>query len=417
VSSGEAPAGASEHGNDGKRATLVIAAAAGLTSMAFNVWYPFLPLYAIDLGATSDANAVFWVAVAISVQGVTRLASSAAWGVVSDRFGRKLMLLRSLYLASITFAVAAFATAPWHLAVALGCQGLFSGFVPASVALVSVSVPDSRLNSSLGTVTGAQYLGSTIGPALGAGLALALGYRGSIGVAALVPLVAATAVLFMVPRDEVAPQSGTAAERRAILEPFKMRRQFVLAVLALFTVYSMNELIRLATPIALRAIEGHQKVAGEAGLTFSLGGLASACSVLLLSPWLFRRGRVRRGYGAACALGATGFFVLAGASEVATYVLGFLLVAIVVSSMVPALNTQVAANAARSRRGTAFGIAASVQAFSFGVGPLGAAFFASTSLDLGFVVLGGVFLTLGLLLVLMVRESPIALGGAPEAGI
>ncbi|HLF75927.1 MAG TPA: MFS transporter [Dehalococcoidia bacterium] len=403
MSSGEALSPPGIKG-DGRAATLVIAGSAGVTSMAFNVWYPFMPLYALELGASSDANAVFWVAVAITAQGVTRLASSAVWGVLSDRFGRKLMLLRSLYLASLTFAVAAFASEPWHLGVALGCQGFFSGFVPASVALVSVSVPDSRLNSSLAMVTGVQYLGSTTGPALGAGLALAFGYRGSIAVAALVPLIAATAVLFLVPRDEVTPRATTASGSKVKLEPFKMTGQFVLAVSALFCVYSMNELIRLATPIALRAIEGHENVAGVAGLTFSLGGLISAVSVLLLSPWLFRRGRLRLACAAACAVGATGFFILAGGGEVALYVLGFLLVAVVVSSMVPAMNTQIAANAARSRRGTAFGIAASVQAFSFGVGPLGAAFFAGTSLELGFAILGCVFLVLGMMLALLVRE-------------
>ena len=129
--------------DEGRRTTLIIAGAVGVTSMSFNVWYPFLPLYALDLGAKSDADAVAWVALAVATQGVGRLASSALWGLLSDRWGRKLMLLRALYLASITFAFAAAAQAPWHLAIALGCQGFFSGFVPASVALVSVSVPDS----------------------------------------------------------------------------------------------------------------------------------------------------------------------------------------------------------------------------------------------------------------------------------
>ena len=152
--------------DEGRRTTLIIAAAAGATAMSFNVWYPILPLYALDLGAKSDADAVAWVALAITLQGVGRLASSAVWGFLSDRWGRKLMLLRALYLASITFGFAAAAQAPWHLSIALACQGMFSGFIPASVALVSVSVPDHRLNRSLSTVTGAQYLGTTSGPAL-----------------------------------------------------------------------------------------------------------------------------------------------------------------------------------------------------------------------------------------------------------
>ena len=42
-------------------AVLTIAAGAGLASLSMNFWIPFLPLYMLELGATSDANALFWV--------------------------------------------------------------------------------------------------------------------------------------------------------------------------------------------------------------------------------------------------------------------------------------------------------------------------------------------------------------------
>ena len=85
--------------------TLLVSAALGVTSMSFNVWYPFLPFYALKLGATSDANALFWVAVANICQGVTRLATGPVWGVLSDRFGRKMIFLRSLYLSSLACVI------------------------------------------------------------------------------------------------------------------------------------------------------------------------------------------------------------------------------------------------------------------------------------------------------------------------
>ena len=57
----------------GRRATWSIAVAVGIGSMSFNFWYPFMPLYLLQIGASSQANALFWIAVATSVQGVTRL--------------------------------------------------------------------------------------------------------------------------------------------------------------------------------------------------------------------------------------------------------------------------------------------------------------------------------------------------------
>jgi DHA1 family multidrug resistance protein-like MFS transporter len=381
----------------------VIAAAVCFTSMSYNLWYPFLPLYALELGATSDANAVFWMSIALTAQGVGRLASSAVWGVLSDRLGRKMMLLRALYLGSITFGVAAVAQAPWHLAIALACQGFFSGFVPASVALTSVIVPDSRLNRSLSIVTGGQYLGTTTGPAVGAVLALLLSYRASIAVAAIVPFFAATAVLLLVPRDPVAPRREK-QEASVELEPFRMSGQFKLAIGALFTVYCMNEVIKLATPIALKALKGSEDVAGEAGIAFSLAGLVSAISVLFLAPHVFSGTPSGRGFAIVCSVGCAGFLIVALASGVPVYILGFLSIFLVISAMVPALNTLIASNVRRSRRGTAFGVAGSVQAMAFGVGPAAGAIFAAVSFDLGFVVMAMLFLSLGFVLFSFVRE-------------
>ncbi len=393
--------------DEGRRTTLIIAAAAGATAMSFNVWYPILPLYALDLGAKSDADAVAWVALAITLQGVGRLASSAVWGFLSDRWGRKLMLLRALYLASITFGFAAAAQAPWHLSIALACQGMFSGFIPASVALVSVSVPDHRLNRSLSTVTGAQYLGTTSGPALGALLSLVFNFRATIMAAAFIPVIMATVVLLFVPRDEVRARK-TDDGQEVKLEPFKVSRQFVLGVAFLFSVYAMNELIRLSTPIALKDLRDGADAATASLITFSLGGLVSAVGVLLLAPMVFRTGALRRAFGAACAFGAGGFLVLALTNSIPLYILGFMMIAVVISSLVPAINTHIASSVPRSRRGTGFGIAATAQALSFAVGPGGAAFFAAVSLHLGFTVIAALFISLGLVMFSAIREQQLA---------
>jgi DHA1 family multidrug resistance protein-like MFS transporter len=389
---------------DSRTSVYVIAGAVSATSMSYNLWYPFLPLYVLELGATSDANAVFWMSIALSAQGAGRLAASAPWGYLSDRWGRKMMLLRALFLGSITFVIAAVASEPWHLAVALFCQGFFSGFVPAAVALVSVIVPDSRLNRSLSTLTGLQYLGSTIGPALGAVLALMLSYRESIAVAALIPMLSSVAVLLYVPRDEVTLRRSESSTEKAEMEPFRMSGQFKLAVGAVFTLWCMNELIRLATPIALKGLKGSEDVALEAGLAFSIGGLVSAISVLFIAPRVFKGNPGGPMLGLVCVVGAFGFLLTGLAGGVPVYILGFLTIFLVFSAMVPALNTLIAANVRRSRRGTAFGVAATFQAGAFAVGPIAGAFFAAFSLELGFLAMAVVFLALGFVLFTYVRE-------------
>ena len=56
-----------------------------------------------------------------------------------------------------------------------------------------------------------------------------------------------------------------------------------------------------------------------------------------------------------------------------------------------------------ARRGTAFGLARSAQAIAFMVGPMSAAYFASTSLTVGFAVAGALFVLLAVVVALFSR--------------
>src|SRR5579875_2712095 len=100
----------------------IIAMTAGFGSFSTQFWIPFLPFYLQRLGARSAADALFWLGVALAGQGAGRLLTGPIWGVLADRYGRKLMYVRALYAASLTGVVAALATAPWHVAIAFTLQ-------------------------------------------------------------------------------------------------------------------------------------------------------------------------------------------------------------------------------------------------------------------------------------------------------
>lgn len=384
-----------------KRVTYSVAAASGLCNTAFNFYWPFLPLYLLELGAGSESEALFWVAVGTAVQGIGRLVTTPMWGVASDRYGRKVMFLRALYAGSITTLIMAFMSEPWQVTIGFACQGLFSGFVPAAVALTSVSVDDSRLNESLGVVTGAQYLGTTAGPALGAMLASLLGFQGAIFVAAALPASVGMAVLFLVPADKVEVKR-VEGESKVQLEPFKPTRQFALMVFVFFVLVALQQLLRLITPLALKDLVGGD-VKGITGLTFTLGGLTSALALLFVAGRFYRPGRIRNALVVSSLLAGLLFSLLIFPQSAFFFVAGFALIALVQSAMVPATNALIAGNVSRARRGTAFGVAGAAQALSFIFGPLGAVMVGTFSFGVTFGVMGALFVALGVLL-LAVRE-------------
>ncbi len=386
-----------------RRVILAIASGAFLASFAMNFWWPFMPLFLLEIGATSDANALFWVGVATTVQGMARLVSGPAWGVLSDRYGRKLMLVRALYAATLTTAVAAVAHAPWVVVVALAMQGLFSGFIPAAIALTSVSVPDSRLNRSLGVVTGGQYLGSTLGPAVGALLAAVMGYRGAIVMSALLPALAATWIIFAVPRDAVAPRVARTAQvamtrrERSTGWIAGFSGPFWVAVFLYFGLFALNQFVRVATPIALQDITGSDRAQAVSGVAFSLAGAAAVLGVTVVARWMSGRATLRQTLIVFTVVSAAAMPALAIGGSAWVYGGGFLVFALVNAASMPATNTLIAETVEPARRGTAFGLASSAQAVAFMAGPMGAAGFAAFSLPAGFLFCGAAFLGLAAL--------------------
>lgn len=390
-----------------KRTVLAISAATGSASLLINVWYPFLPLYLLQVGAKDEATALFWVAVGMTSQGVARLLGGPLWGMLSDRVGRKKMFVRALYSAALTAFVLSLIHAPWQVAIALGLQGLLSGFIPAAVALMTVSVPETRVKNALTSVSGGQYIGTAIGPAVGAGMALAFGYRGAIFTSGVLVAAVATAVIFLVPADTVRRAAESQPSGKQTLTPFKPTLQLGLAILLYFSLFALSAFRTIATPIALKDIAAGD-VAVVNGVTFALGGLASAIGVWALSTRFFGKRSVRHVLAAMLALSAVGHVLLALSGTAWLYISAFTAASFLNAAMMPMTNTMIAFNVDRERRGTAFGFASAAQALGFMVGPMSAAMFASFSLKAGFVTVGLLLAALAVLVGVAVRE--------PEAG-
>jgi DHA1 family multidrug resistance protein-like MFS transporter len=321
------------------------------------------------------------------------------------------MFVRALYFATATTAIAAIATEPWHVAIAFFCQGLFSGFIPAAVALTSVTVPDDRLSTSLGLVTGAQYLGNTVGPAIGALLAIAFGFQGAIIAAAIMPAASATVVVFAVPRDRVGPTTPALDPDAVDITPARsfwrsLGFQFWLAIALYFFFFAMSQLIRTVVPIAIGDRAGDDSVEGLSGIAFTVSGVASVVGVLVVSRRWVVPGRFVLALTLGCLVTAAAHVALALSPGVAFFIGAFSAIALFQAAMLPAANTLIAANVDRSRRGTAFGIAGSAQALAFMTGPMGAALFAAASLEAGFIALGVLFAAMAGVVALRLREPP-----------
>jgi DHA1 family multidrug resistance protein-like MFS transporter len=380
----------------------------GSTSTSF--WGPFLAFYFLSLGATSDANALFWVGLTLTAQGIGRILTGPLWGLLADRYGRKAMFVRALLAASLTGFIVAFAREPWHVVVAYFCQGSLSGFIPAAVALTSVSVPRNQLRAGLASVTAAQYLGTTVGPILGSIFAASLGIRGAIMAGAAMPALMGVVAQIFIPRDEVAPRPQPSSSEHSKdnwrLRDFmrEITPQFAIPLFLYFVLYAGEQVLRTATPIAIKDISGIPVPTTPVGIAFTAAGLGSVIGAFGLSRWAIRPGKTRISLTAIITAQALLHIVLAKSVSVPEYILCLGTIFIAQGAMIPSTNTLIAASVSSAWRGTAFGIASSFQAAAFAVGPLSTAAFARNSLFAAFLAVGALFLVAAAVIFLGLRE-------------
>ena len=146
-----------------RRNVLAAAAANGIGFAGFTLVMPFLPLYIRELGVTDVADIALWTGLTLGATPAVTAISAPLWGRVGDRYGSKVLVIRSLGAFVVTKAAMAFVTAPWQLFALRALLGVFAGYGALTVSMAAESVPRERMAEAIGTVQVAQRLGPAVG--------------------------------------------------------------------------------------------------------------------------------------------------------------------------------------------------------------------------------------------------------------
>jgi len=143
----------------------------------FTLVMPFLPLFIGQLGVTDPGQIAMWTGVSLGITPAMTAILAPAWGRLGDRFGRKIMVERSLVSFVVLFAAMAYVSRAWQVLAIRAAQGLFAGYGSLSVAMAAESAPRDRMPSAIGLVQTAQRIGPGVGPLIGGALAGLVGLR------------------------------------------------------------------------------------------------------------------------------------------------------------------------------------------------------------------------------------------------
>lgn len=170
------------------------------TGASFSLVMPFMALYVEQLGAPQ--NKVEWYAgLAVSLSALTSALIAPVWGRLADRYGRKPMMVRASLVMTFTMGGVAFVPNVFWLLVLRILNGLFSGYVPNSTALIASQAPKNRSGYALGTLATGVIGGSLVGPLLGGVLAEILGIRKVFLLVGFILLICNLMTIFLVKED------------------------------------------------------------------------------------------------------------------------------------------------------------------------------------------------------------------------
>jgi DHA1 family tetracycline resistance protein-like MFS transporter len=138
-----------------------------LDSIGIGIIMPVMPNLLIELGATDLSQAALWGGVLATVFAVMQFTFGPTVGNLSDRYGRRPVLLISLAALAVDYLIMGMAHAVWVLVIGRIIGGITSAtHSTANAYMADISSPDEKAQN-FGLVGAAFGVGFILGPVIG----------------------------------------------------------------------------------------------------------------------------------------------------------------------------------------------------------------------------------------------------------
>ena len=314
--------------------------------LGFGILIPLVPYMADHFGIAPQL-----ITPVLGSYSLCQLLAAPWWGRLSDRYGRRPVLMSSLAGACASYVLLGCAHNIWWLLASRMLAGAMAGNIAAAFAYAADVSPPEKRAATLGVVGAAIGIGFTLGPPLGGLLAGGDTHTANFALPAAVSV--GTSLLAILLVRFVLPESHTAAHRRQ--HPGESRRgawrllrtREALALLAAATLIVTYSQSILESIFAIWAL--HRYGFGPRAVGFLL--FAVSLPALLMQGGLVRVLAPRLGEGRLASLGVlayvAGLVLLGHASALGVTVSGLVLCGLGLG----AYNPSASALASRQSRG------------------------------------------------------------------
>jgi DHA1 family multidrug resistance protein-like MFS transporter len=396
-----------------RRNLFAVTAASFIGFTGFTLVMPFLPLYFKLLGVDDVGAIAMWSGLSLGVTPALTALLAPFWGRLADRFGRKIMVERSLVSFVIVMGAMAYVQRPWHVFALRALQGFFAGYGSLTLTMAADSAPRDRMAYAIGFVQTAQRLGPAIGPIVGGSVAQIAGLRNAFLVTAVFYLVAVLLVVFVYD-EQRAPHTDTSGkDERVTFRSMLAFENFILLMAVVFGLQFVDRSFGPVLPLFVAQVGTPVgRVPIVAGVLFSIAAGTGAIGHHICGR-LLRRATARRVIAVSAAVGSAGAFIYVLANGPWLLVFGTPVFGIAIGVATTAAYTAASSVMPASGRGTGFGLLTTASLSGLALSPIVNGILGATSIRAVFVLDAVGLAMLAVIVSRLMIASPMVRATAP----
>ena len=330
---------------------------------------PFLPFYIRELGISEPGELEKWSGIVFAGPFILSFILTPIWGVLGDRYGKKAMVLRAILGLSISQLLVGLAGDVYQLFIFRMFQGAVSGFIAASLALVTTSTPKEKSGYSIGVLQTSIAAGFIIGPLIGGFLADLTSYRNVFFITSTICFL--SGILIFIYAKE--PPKIIDAKKYTVIDNYKYSFSNSKIRLAMISITVVQISIAMTFPTFALFIESFElETAYISTIIGSMIGVTGIANVIT-APWWGKRNDTK-GFRKNLFIAMTGAAIALGFHTFASNMYELfplrILLGLCIGGMIPVFYSYINKNITEDRKSGIMGIASSFTLLGNLIGPL-----------------------------------------------
>jgi DHA1 family multidrug resistance protein-like MFS transporter len=342
-----------------------------LTNIGFGVILPTLPFLSQSLGAST-----FEMGLALSVFALAQLCASFFWGGVSDRIGRRHVLIIGIVGYGIVSALLAFVPNVTILLILRFLGGVMAAAVfPSSLALVSECTTREQRPRILGYMGSVNGIGFICGPPVGGVFLSVFGIQAPFVCVGFLAIINGLLALRLLPRERSKENLAEESEASNVqLSWFQRLSQSLLnkmvapLLFGTFIIFLVDASI--TATLSYFIIGSLQSTPAMAGWAFMINAGVGALAQATMFNRIFNRFGDARTIVIGFTFGVVGYSILGFSNYLAWAFSGLALLALSRGLAYPAITTSISLRMPKHLQGSGFGSQSTVGSLARMLGPL-----------------------------------------------